>query len=77
METPPKAECTWKTEDVNNVILFFDPNEKQSVHVANLREKSTMKRMGVVESGSVNQLLKLKIIDKLHKACERASETRE
>ena len=34
-----------------------------------------MKRMGAVESDSVKSARKVK--DKLHKACERASETRE
>jgi len=34
-----------------------------------------MKRMGAVESESVKSAMKAK--DKLHKACERASETRE
>ena len=34
-----------------------------------------MKRMGAVESDSVKSAMKAK--DKLHKACERASETRE
>ena len=34
-----------------------------------------MKRMGAVESDSVKSTRKAK--DKLHKACERASETRE
>ena len=34
-----------------------------------------MKRMGAVESDSVKSARKAK--DKLHKACERASETRE
>ena len=34
-----------------------------------------MKRMGAVESDSVKSLRKAK--DKLHKACERALETRE
>ena len=42
----------------------------------NLREKSLfMKRMGAVESDSVKSARKAK--GKLHKACERASETRE
>ena len=40
----------------------------------NLREK-TIKRMGAVESDSVKSVRKAK--DKLHKACERASEIRE
>ena len=52
--------------------MSFDPNEMQSV--ANLREKA-MKRMRAVESDSVKSARKVK--DKLHKACERASETRE
>ena len=42
--------------------------------VCNLREKA-MKRMRSVESDSVKSARKAK--DKLHKACERASETRE
>ena len=53
---------------MNTVILSFDPNEKQSV----VRER---KRMEAVESDSVKSARKAK--DKLHKACERASETRE
>ena len=54
------------------VILSFDSNEKQSVFA---RENSlTMKRMGAVESESVKSARKAK--DKLHKACERVSETR-
>ena len=58
---------------MNAVILSFDSNEKQSVFA---RENSlTMKRMGAVESESVKSARKAK--DKLHKACERASETRE
>ena len=41
-----------------------------------MRENSlTMKCMGAVESDSVKSARKAK--DKLHKACERASETRE
>ena len=58
---------------MNAVILSFDSNEKQSVFA---RENSlTMKRVGAVESESVKSARKAK--DKLHKACERASETRE
>ena len=59
---------------MNAVILSYDSNEKQSVFA---RENSfkTMKRVGAVESGSVKSARKVK--DKLHKACERASETRE
>ena len=61
---------------MNAVILSFDSNEKQSVFA---RENSlTMKcmgAMGAVESDSVKSARKVK--DKLHKACERASETRE
>ena len=55
------------------MLLSYDSNEKQSVFV---RENSlTMKRVGAVESESVKLARKVK--DKLHKACERASETRE
>ena len=53
---------------MNAVIMPFDPNEKQNV----ICER---KRMRAVESGSVKSVRKAK--DKLHKACERASETRE
>ena len=42
--------------------------------VCNMREKA-MKRMRAVESDSVKSARKAK--DKLHKACERASEIRE
>ena len=56
--------------DVNAVILSFDLNEEQSVIC-----EITMKRMRAVESDSVKSARKAK--DKLHKACERASETRE
>ena len=56
--------------DVNAVILSFDPNEEQSVIC-----EITMKRMRAVESDSVKSARKVK--DKSHKACERASETRE
>ena len=55
---------------MNAVILSF---ENQSTFA---RENSlTMKRMGAVESESVKSARKAK--DKLHKACKRASETRE
>ena len=57
---------------MNAVILSFDPNEKQSVAC---ERKQFMKRMGAVESDSVKSARKAK--DKLYKACERASETRE
>ena len=58
---------------MNAVILSFDSNKKQSVFA---RENSlTMKRVGAVESESVKSARKAK--DKLHKACERASETHE
>ena len=58
---------------MNAVILSFDSHEKQSVFA---RENSlTMKRVGAVEWESVKSARKAK--DKLHKACERASETRE
>ena len=50
---------------MNAVILSFDPNEKQSVIC-----EIIMKCMRAVESDSVKSA-------KLHKACERASETRE
>ena len=53
---------------MNAVIMSFDPNKKQSVEKA-------MKHMGAVESDSVKSARKAK--DKLHKACERASETHE
>ena len=56
---------------MNAVILSFDPNEKQSV----ICERKLMKRMVAVESDSVKSARKAE--DKLHKACERASETRE
>ena len=52
---------------MNTVIMSFHPNEKQSV--LDLREKA-MKRM---RSDSVKSARKAK--DKLHKVCERASET--
>ena len=55
---------------MNAVIMSFNPNEKQSV----IREKA-MKRMRSVESDSVKSARNAK--DKLHKACERASATRE
>ena len=58
---------------MNAVILSYDSNEKQSVFA---KENSlTMKCVGAVESESVKSAWKVK--DKLHKACERASETRE
>ena len=50
------------------VIISFDPNESI------LREKA-MNPMRAVESDSVKSARKA--IDKLHKTCERASETRE
>ena len=56
---------------MNAVIMSFDPNEKQSV----ICERKAMKRVRAVESDSVKLARKAK--DKLHKACERASETRE
>ena len=56
---------------MNTVILSFDSKKKQSVLE---RENSlTMKHVGAVESESVKSARKAK--DKLHKACERASET--
>ena len=48
--------------------MFFDPNEKQSV----ICERKCMR---AVESDSMKSARKAK--DKLDKACERASETRE
>ena len=57
---------------MNAVILSFDSNEKQSVICA---RKQFMKCMRAVESDSVKSARKAK--DKLHKACERASETYE
>ena len=56
---------------MNAVILSFDSNEKQSVICE--RNSLTMKRMGAIESDSVKPPRKAQ--DKLHKACERASET--
>ena len=53
---------------MNAVIMSFDPNEKQSV----ICERKLWKRM---RSDSVKSTRKAK--DKLHKACERVSETRE
>ena len=47
---------------------------KRKAECINLREKAT-KRMRAVESDSVKSVKKAK--DKLHKACERASETHE
>ena len=58
---------------MNAVILPFDSNKKQSVICE--RNSLTMKCMGAVESDSVKSARKAK--DMLHKACERASETRE
>ena len=57
---------------MNAVIMSFDPNEKQS---AICERKLIMKRVRAVESDSVKSARKAK--DKLHKACERASEIRE
>ena len=59
---------------MNAVILSFDPNEKQSL-ICERKQFLTAKRMGAVESDSVKSARKTK--NKLHKACERASETRE
>ena len=56
---------------MNAVISSFDSNEKQSVIC---ERKQFMKLMGAVESDSVKSARKAK--DKLHKACERSSETR-
>ena len=58
---------------MNAVILSYESNEKQSVFAR--ENSSTMKLVGAVESESVKSARKVK--DKLHKACERASETRE
>ena len=55
---------------MNAVIMSFDPQGKQ----CNLQEKA-IKRVRAVESDSVKSARKAK--DKLHKACERASEIRE
>jgi len=58
---------------VNAVILSYDSNKKQSIFA---RENGlTMKRVGAVELESVKSARKVK--DKLHKVCERASETHE
>ena len=57
---------------MNAVIMSFDPNEKQIE--CNLREKA-MKHIRAVKSDSVKSARKAK--DKLHKACEKASEIRE
>ena len=51
---------------MNAVIMSFNPNEKQSVICMR-------KRMRAVESDHVKSARKAK--NKLHKACERASET--
>ena len=69
----PQCKAVQDGRHVNTVILSFDPNKKQSVICE--RNSLTMKRMGAVESDSVKSARKAK--DKLHKACERASETRE
>ena len=53
---------------MNAVIMFFRSKRKAE---CNLREKA-MKRVRAVESDSVKSARKAK--DKLHKACERASE---
>ena len=52
---------------MNAVIMSFDPNKKQSVICMR-------KPMRAVESDHVKSARKAK--DKLHKACERVSETR-
>ena len=59
----------WKTCERCDYV--FQPKQKAE---CNLREKA-MKRMRAVESDSVKSARKAK--DKLHKACQRASETRE
>ena len=53
--------------------MSFDQNEKQSVICE--RKLAKIMRTRAVESDSVKSAIKAK--DKLHKACERASETRE
>ena len=58
---------------MNTVILSFDSNKKQSVICE--RKQFNYETYGAVESDSVKSARKAK--DKLHKACERASETRE
>ena len=59
----------WKTRELSDHV--FRSKEKAE---CNLREKA-MKRMRAVESDSVKSARKAE--DKLHKACERASEIHE
>ena len=66
-----KITLLWRVYAWNSPILSFDPNEKQSVICK--RKQKIMKRIGAVESDSVKSARKAK--EKLHKACERASET--
>ena len=56
---------------MNDVIMSFDPNEKQSVIARESYE--------IYESSSIRYSVKSarKAKDKLHKACERASEIHE
>ena len=56
---------------MNAVIVSFDPNEKQSLQFA----KKSYETYEAVETDSVKSARKAK--DKFHKACERASDTRE
>ena len=69
-----KAAVPVRRKTCERCDLVFRSKRKAE---CNLREKTviTMKRMGAVESHSVKSARKAK--DKLHKACERASETRE
>ena len=59
---------------MNAVILSFDSNEKQSV-ICERKQFNYETYGSSIESDSVKSARKAK--DKLHKACERASETRE
>ena len=60
---------------MNTVILSFDPNEKQSVVCE--RKQFNYETYGVIESDCVKSARKAEDTCKLHKACERVSETRE
>ena len=66
----PPAKVARSVNLLNAVIMSFNPNEKLSV----ICEKA-MKRMRAIESDGVKSARKAK--HELHKACERASETRE
>ena len=67
----PAVSVRWKT--CEQCDLVFRSKQKAD---CNSREKSLiMKRMGAVESDNVKSARKAK--DKLRKACERVSETRE